>query len=148
MAEGFARAYGADVLSAQSAGLAPALAVQPLTHKVMIEKNIDLGQIYPKSIDMLRGDFDLVINMSGRSVPIRTQVPIEDWDVRDPIGEPEAVYRQVRDEIEQRVMRLVLALRTRKPPKAGVPPTDARARKTHGQAGPAPVDTRRRSPRQ
>ena len=55
MAEGFARAYGADVLSAQSAGLAPALAVAPLTHKVMLEKNIDLGHIYPKSIDALRG---------------------------------------------------------------------------------------------
>ena len=36
---------------------------------------------------------------------------MENWDVRDPIGEPEEVFRQVRDEIEQRVLRLVLALR-------------------------------------
>ena len=43
MAEAFARAYGSDVLEAHSAGLAPALALAPLTHAVMLEKNIDLG---------------------------------------------------------------------------------------------------------
>lgn len=148
MAEGFARAYGADVLFPQSAGLAPALAIQPLTHKVMLEKNIDLGDIYPKSIDMLRGDFDLVINMSGQPRPMKSKAPIEDWSVRDPIGEPEEVYRQVRDEIEQRVMRLVLAMRTRKTPMAEVSTGETLPRKNHAQAGPAPVDTRRRSPRQ
>jgi arsenate reductase (thioredoxin) len=148
MAEGFARAYGADVLLASSAGLAPALAVQPLTHKVMLEKNIDLGPLYPKSIDMLHGEFDLVVNMSGHKKPIQTKTPIEDWDVRDPIGEPEEVYRQVRDEIEQRVMRLVLSLRSRKPQKSEAPAEEVPVRKTHAQAGPVPVDTRRRSPRQ
>jgi arsenate reductase len=148
MAEGFARAYGADVLSAHSAGLAPALAIQPLTHKVMIEKNIDLGQIYPKSIDMLQGDFDLVINMSGHARPFETKAQVEDWNVRDPIGEPEEVYRQVRDEIEQRIMRLVLGMRSRKPPKSEVQAPETPGRKAHTQAGPAAVDTRRRTPRQ
>ena len=55
MAEGFARAYGADVLYAQSAGLAPALAVAPLTHHVMLEKNIDLGDCYPKELEHVEG---------------------------------------------------------------------------------------------
>ena len=50
MAEGFARALGADVLIAQSAGLAPALAVAPLTNYVMREKNIDLRDYYPKQL--------------------------------------------------------------------------------------------------
>jgi len=147
MAEGFARAHGADVLLAQSAGLAPALAVQPLTHKVMLEKNIDLGHIYPKSIDAVRGDFDLVVNMSGQRNPFKTNAPVEDWDVQDPIGEPEEVYRQVRDEIEQRILRLVSAMRARKPPQAEEQAGETPVRKTHGQASP-PVDTRRRSPRQ
>ncbi len=148
MAEGFARAYGADVLSAQSAGLAPALAVAPLTHKVMLEKNIDLGHIYPKSIDALRGDFDLVINMSGQKRPFETQVPIENWEVQDPIGEPEEVYRRVRDDIEQRILRLVLALRSSQPPILDAPAAESPARKGHAQAGPVQVDTRRHSPRQ
>ena len=64
MAEGFAR-YGSDVLVAQSAGLAPALAVVPLTHHVMLEKNIDLGDCYPKELEHVDGDVDLIINMSG-----------------------------------------------------------------------------------
>ena len=148
MAEGFARAYGSDVLISKSAGLAPAISVSSLTRKVMLEKNIDLGQIYPKSVDMLAGDFDLVINMSGQRRPFETQARVEDWDIHDPIGESVQVYRQVRDEIEQRIMRLVLAMRSRRPSKSNAPTPDPPARKSHAQAGPAPVDTRRRSPRQ
>ena len=42
MAEGFAKCYGSDVMQAESAGLAPAGIVQPLTKKVMEEKNINI----------------------------------------------------------------------------------------------------------
>lgn len=118
MAEGFARTYGSGVLQAQSAGLSPALAIAPLTHKVMLERNIDLGGLFPKNLGMVSGDFDLIINMSGQSVPVRTTARIENWDIVDPIGEPEEVYRQVRDEIELRVMRLVRSLHSRKPPQS------------------------------
>jgi arsenate reductase (thioredoxin) len=115
MAEGFARAYGSDVLTAESAGLAPAMAIAPLTHKVMHEKNIDLGHMYPRRIDALKGRFDLVVNISGAEVPDALDAPVEEWKVLDPIGQPEEVFRKVRDEIEQRVMRLVLMMRNRKP---------------------------------
>jgi arsenate reductase len=135
MAEGFARTYGSDVITACSAGLAPAMSVAPLTHKVMLEKNIDLGDAYPKSIDMVSGGVDLIINMSGEPMPINAGLPVEDWDVHDPIGEPEEIYREVRDEIEQRVMRLVLAMRARKPPAS------------EGQSASAQVDSRSRTPR-
>ena len=40
---------------------------------------------------------------------------MEAWDVRDPIGESEEVFRQVRDQIEQRVLELIERLRSRKP---------------------------------
>jgi len=121
MAEGFARAYGSDVLTAESAGLAPAMSIAPLTHKVMLEKNIDLGHMYPRSVEALQGRFDLVINMSGGPVPKAIQATVEEWDVRDPIGASEEVFREVRDQIEQRVMRLVLAMRGRKPPRSESP---------------------------
>jgi len=138
MAEGFARAYGADVLIPQSAGLAPAISLSPLTHKVMLEKSIDLGHAYPKTLDMVEAGFDRIINMSGHPLPMDFSAPVEEWDVRDPIGESEEVYREVRDEIEQRVMRLVLSLRGRKPPQSESQPPLQQSQ----------VDTQRRSPRQ
>ena len=113
MAEGFARAYGSDVLSAGSAGLAPATAIPPLTYKVMQDKNIPLAGQFPKGLDTWAGSsFDLIANLSGRKLPSAIAAPVEDWDVRDPIGAEEEVYREVRDRIEGLVMRLVLAART------------------------------------
>ena len=134
MAAGFARTYGADVLIVQSAGLAPAMTVSSLTHQVMLEKNIDIGQEFPKSLEMTSSsDADLIINMSGHRLPRKTEARVEEWAVRDPIGENEEVYREVRDQIEQRVMRLILKVRASKPAV---------------EAEPARVDTRRRTPRQ
>jgi arsenate reductase len=130
MAEGFARTYGSDVLVALSAGLAPAMAVAPLTHKVMLEKNIDIGNVFPKDLESMLARTDLIINMSGFDLPVKTTVPVERWEIRDPIGESEEIYREVRDQIEQRVMQLILTMRVRKKNKP---------------AASSKVDTRRRS---
>lgn len=119
MAEGFARTYGADVLRARSAGLAPAMTIAPLTHKVMLEKNIDIGDVCPKEFKSAVDNADLIINMSGHELPLKTEVPVETWDIPDPIGESVEVFRQVRDEIEMRVMQLILSLRMRKPKPVG-----------------------------
>src|SRR5579862_1242830 len=100
MAEAFARAYGSDVLEAQSAGLAPALALASLTHAVMLEKNIDLGNFYPKEMSRVQGGIDLIVNMSGYELQLKNPVPVEEWDVHDPIGDTEEVFRAVRDELE------------------------------------------------
>jgi arsenate reductase len=117
MAEGFARTYGSDVLQALSAGLAPAMSVAPLTHKVMLEKNIDVGNIYPKDFKSSAAKADLIINMSGMELPLKPAVPVEKWEIRDPIGESEEIYREVRDQIELQVMQLILVLRARKKTK-------------------------------
>ena len=117
MAEAFARTHGSDVLEAQSAGLAPALAVAPLTQTVMLEKDIDLGDYFPKEMAEIQGsvdNVDLIINMSGYELQLKKPVPVEEWDVHDPIGEPEEVFREVRDEIERRVLQLIETLRSRK----------------------------------
>ena len=112
MAEGFARKYGSDVMEPQSAGLYPTTIVQPLTQKTMREKNIDLSTHFPKGLDAVSGaPFDVIINMSGQRMPVPKGVPVEEWKIRDPIGQSEQIYREVADEIEQRVMRLVLTLR-------------------------------------
>lgn len=116
MAEGYARAYGSDVMVPLSAGLAPATSVSPLTIKMMKEKNIDLVNAFPKGIeDALKdGPADLIVNITCRRLPFKISTPVEDWNVRDPIGEKESVFREVSNDLENRVMRLVLNLRNQK----------------------------------
>jgi len=112
MAEGFARRYGADVLIPASAGLAPAFMVAPDTVTAMDEKNIDVREHFPKSLKQLgRAQFDLVVNMSGLDLPPELDGVVRDWDVPDPIAEDYETHCQIRDEIETRVMGLILELR-------------------------------------
>ncbi len=112
MAEGFAKQYGADVLEAASAGLSPASIIQPLTFEVMKEKNIKLEEQHPKDLSSLNvAEFDLLVNMSGVKLPNRIPVEVREWKVEDPIGRSPEVYCQVRDQIEDSVMKLILELR-------------------------------------
>ena len=112
MAEGFARRYGSDVIEPLSAGFAPAAVVQPLTKKVMEEKNIKVDDQYPKSLDSIEvRKLDLIINMSGVKLPNQLSIPVREWRVEDPMGKSEETYVVVRDQIEMSVMRLILELR-------------------------------------
>ena len=112
MAEGFARCYGSDVMAPKSAGLNPATNIMPLTRKVMLERNIDLGDALPKLVSDFGGEsFDLVVNISGRTIPVDLRAPVKEWKVKDPMGLKEQAYRDTADEIERLVMGLVLELR-------------------------------------
>lgn len=114
MAEGFARAYGADVMEPHSAGLYPTNVIASLTKKVMLEKNIDLTAHFPKGLEEIPpGRVDVLVNMSNQEMPAPPGATLETWKVRDPIGLSEDVFREVANEIEQRVMRLVLSLRVK-----------------------------------
>ncbi len=110
MAEGFARTYGSDVMTPDSAGISPAMLVPLETRQTMAEKNIDVSDQFPKPVDMFPDkQFDIVVNMSGYSVPGYPQA--REWKVADPIGGTAEEYRAVRDYIEQLVMKLVVELR-------------------------------------
>jgi arsenate reductase len=112
MAEGFARKYGSDVMECESAGLSPAPIVQPLTKKVMEDKNVNIDDQFPKDLSSAEpSKFSLLINMSGVKLPSRIPIEVRDWRIEDPIGQSEEVYVTVRDQIEQSVMRLILELR-------------------------------------
>lgn len=112
MAEGFARKYGADVMQVGSAGLSPAAIVQPQTHEVMNQKNINIEDQFPKDLSSVNvRSFELIINMSGVKLPGKIPIEVRDWKVDDPIGRSEEVYIAVRDQIEAMVMQLVLELR-------------------------------------
>ena len=112
MAEGFARAYGDDVMIAASAGISPAAIVQPLTAQVMAARNVRLEGQFPKGMEILaRDQFDLIVNMSGQKLPVAPGAKIREWPVKDPIGQLESVYKAVAEQIEGLVMRLILELR-------------------------------------
>ncbi len=112
MAEGFARAYGSDVIEPISAGLAPASIIQPLTKQVMEAKNINIDDLHAKDLSEVELQrLDLIVNMSGRPFPAGVPIEVRDWKVEDPIGQDEDTYIAVRDDIERLVMGLILDLR-------------------------------------
>jgi protein-tyrosine-phosphatase len=113
MAEAFARAYGSDILAAHSAGLSPAAGLPPLTRQVLTEKRIPSDGQFPKGLEAFGGEsFEVVINLSGERLPPGVSAArLVEWNVRDPIGESETVYRAVAAQIEGLVMRLILELR-------------------------------------
>jgi len=122
MAEGFARAYGKDVMIAASAGVAPALMVAADTRRAMKEKNILMDDHFPKSLQQLANvKFDLIVNMSGVELPDTLTTPIRTWKVRDPIGTKYDVHCGVRDEIEKLVMELILEFRRNAAQSAAAP---------------------------
>jgi arsenate reductase (thioredoxin) len=112
MAEAFARAYGADIMEVQSAGVSPATYIAPLTKQTLSELNLSIDDHFPKGMDLMRRQhFDVVVNMSG--VPVGPPgARVIEWTVPDPIGQTEAYYRTVATQIEGLVMRLIMELRT------------------------------------
>ena len=117
MAEGFARAYGHDCIEAVSAGLSPAMIINPSTKAVMGERGISMEAQFAKPIELALVPVPtLLINMSGAALPNSVAgIPSESWRVRDPIGEVQGVHREVRDQVEGLIMNLILRLRQLQP---------------------------------
>jgi arsenate reductase len=114
MAEGFARAYGSDVMVAESAGLNPCGVIFPPTIQVMLEKNISLDDAYSKGIDWMRvNEFDLIVNMSGFPFPFPDSPRVRTWMVEDPVGTSLERHREIRDQIEFLVRGLIAQVRAR-----------------------------------
>jgi len=115
MAEAMARKYGSDVIVAYSAGTSPALQSHATTRAVLAETNIDLGDHMPRRFaDLNPKTFDIVVNMSGSRLPGVEGVPLETWEVEDPMGRSDETFRRTRDQIEMLVMRLILRIRAGK----------------------------------
>lgn len=112
MAEGFANRYGADVLVARSAGVAPVPRIVAETIAAMREVGIDVARHLPTLYQpAVAAQHDLVINMSGMRLPGRAPGHLIEWAVADPYQRDAETYRMIRNEIEHRVMLLILKLR-------------------------------------
>ncbi len=110
MASAFIQAYAGDRIEAESAGSAPAKEVNPIMEEAMREKGLDMAYRIPKSIDdaVSGGEPDLIVTMGcGDSCPMFPGVKNVAWDLPDPAGKPIDFMRQVRDEIERKVKKLI-----------------------------------------
>jgi arsenate reductase len=113
MAEGFANHYGSDVLIAASAGVSPVQFVAMETVAIMGEVNVDISGHVPAWYDPRNAEHhDLVVNMSGMRLPGKPPRELIEWTVEDPYKQSAEVYRRVRADIENKVMQLVLRLRS------------------------------------
>jgi len=114
MAEAFANYYGKGKLVASSAGVMLAEKVNPLVVDVMKEKGIDISMNKPKLLTTkMAEEADKIITM-GCSVEKFCPAPllknVIDWGLEDPKDKPIEKVRQIRDEIEKRVLKLISEL--------------------------------------
>ena len=115
MAEALARHLAPDLIEASSAGLMALGYVAPPTFAVLREIGIAGDGLVSKPLRVMDLDsFDLVINLTGRAIEKHLDgraLTVEDWEVSDPFGSELGVYREIREEIEQRVLDLIDSLR-------------------------------------
>jgi len=114
MAEAFANYHGKGKVAALSAGIMLADRVNPVVVEVMKERGIDISMNKPKLLSTkMTEEADRIVTM-GCSVEKYCPTPllknVVDWGLEDPKGQPVEKVREIRDEIERRVLKLVSEL--------------------------------------
>ncbi|MEK7313335.1 MAG: arsenate reductase ArsC [Deltaproteobacteria bacterium] len=115
MAEGFAKAYGRNEVEIKSAGTCASGIVHRGAIEAMAEKGIDISS---QTSDQLTDDTiewaDIVVTMGCCSAdelcPAFGKAEKYDWPIGDPLGRPWEVMQSVRDDIEERVKKLLKGL--------------------------------------
>jgi arsenate reductase len=105
---------------AVSAGTQPGERVHPEVVEVMREVGVDLSAQRPRKLtDPLVRDASLLVTMGcGDECPYVPGLQRDDWPLEDPKGKPLDRVRRIRDEIRDRVSRLVDAHGWRRVPSA------------------------------
>jgi multimeric flavodoxin WrbA len=109
MASAFAQYLAGDKFEVLNGGSKPAEKINPDMIRVMHEKGIDMAFRSPQSIDtaISNNNPEVIVTMGcGEECPFVPGAQMLDWDLSDPAGKPLDFMRQVRDEIENRVMNL------------------------------------------
>jgi arsenate reductase (thioredoxin) len=109
MAAGWATALGGDRVEVFSGGSDPASGVNPAAVTAMAEVGIDIRDQFPKPwTDEVIQAADVIVTMGcGDACPIFPGKRYEDWEVADPAGLDVEGVRAIRDDIENRVKRLM-----------------------------------------
>jgi len=109
MASAFAGYIAGDKIDALNGGSTPIDAINPIMVEVMQEKGIDMGFRRPKSIEQVisKEKPDMIITMGcGEECPFVPGAKIKNWDIPDPAGKSIEFMRNVRDEIEKKLIEL------------------------------------------
>ena len=111
MAEGFFKKYAPKEYEGISAGTMPVSEINPLAVEVMREVDIDISGQKSKEIteDMIRNS-SKIVNMGCMdkvSCPTLFLQNLLDWNIEDPKDKQIDKVREIRNEIEQRVKKLV-----------------------------------------
>jgi protein-tyrosine-phosphatase len=111
MAEAFAKTYGKGKVEAKSAGTMPAKEVNSVVVQVMQEKGIALSANKPKLITnetVKEADMIIVMGCSAQGFcPAPLLNKVIDWGIEDPKDKPIEKVREIRDEIEGKVQKLI-----------------------------------------
>jgi arsenate reductase len=113
MAAGLVKLRSEGRIHVRSAGPTPADELNPAVVDAMEELGIDMSEAFPKPLtDEVVRAADVVVTMGcGDACPIFPGKRYEDWDLEDPAGKDLETVRRIRNEIDQRVQRLVAELR-------------------------------------
>jgi arsenate reductase len=105
----FNRLVDATKAQAVSAGTQPAARVHPEVVAAMQETGIDLTNSVPRRLtDDLAHQASVLVTMGcGEECPVVRGVERDDWPLRDPKGQSVERVREIRDEVERRVRRLL-----------------------------------------
>ncbi|MCX6771079.1 MAG: arsenate reductase ArsC [Candidatus Micrarchaeota archaeon] len=92
-----------------SAGANPSKTIKQGAVDAMKEKGIDISQKKPKKLasDMVKKAAKIFTMGCADGCPVTPPDKTSDWELEDPAGKPIEKYREVRDDIERRVKKLV-----------------------------------------
>jgi len=112
MAEAFFNHMAKGKAQAYSAGTQPADKVNPVVIKAMSEAGIDISGNKPKALNMeVVEKADRMITMGcgaeAEAVCPASFIETEDWALEDPKGKTLEQVRKIRDEIKEKVTKLL-----------------------------------------
>ena len=112
MALGFFTHLAGDNGVAWSGGSEPGNEINPAAIEAMAEVGIDITSEFPKPwTDEIVQAADVVVTMGcGDACPIFPGKRYEHWEIPDPAGQSVDAVRLIRDDIEERVRRLLADL--------------------------------------
>ena len=112
MAAGFMQALGVGRVEVLSAGSAPKDSINPIAVQAMTEVGIDIANNIPKILtDEAVIASDVVITMGcGDTCKFYPGKRYEDWQLEDPAGKGLEEVRIIRDQIKERVVKLLSEL--------------------------------------
>lgn len=111
MAEAITVQLAKGLVKCFSAGLSPTFSIDENAVMVMAEKGIKMDHFFPKKIDDIPTDFDIMITIGDKQLyPMIKAIKKEHWDIDDPKGRDIGFYKKTVGIIEEKVTILLKSI--------------------------------------